>query len=68
MIDPRLQRCRCGYQFIPSLFMKVVMLVKGEYVKTCPRCQARMRFKLMNHTVKVETVEIKNRDRIWRNG
>ena len=68
MYDPRLQRCKCGYSFIPSTFMKVIMLVKGEYVKTCPRCQSRMRLKMIHHIVKVDTVSIKNRDEMWKNG
>ena len=65
--DPKIQRCSCGYQFIPSTFMKLVMLVKGEYVKTCPRCQSRMRLRMIHHTVCVKREEVNKRE-VWRNG
>ena len=41
-IDPTLVGCQCGYHFRPTLWMKIIMLVRGEYVKRCPRCQCRL--------------------------
>ena len=66
-IDPKLQYCSCGYCWTPGLYEKIVMLIRGEYVKKCPRCQTRLHCKLYNFVV------IKERDRIdkkelWRKG
>lgn len=68
VIDPKLQTCSCGYSFTPSLFMKLVMLVRGEYVKRCPRCQAKLTFVLVSHVVKVDTKVVKGKERLWRYG
>lgn len=68
MIDPTLQYCStCGMTWKPRLHHKILMLIRGEYSRTCPQCQTVMRFKLMHHVVKTETRGLKNRDRIWKN-
>ena len=67
-IDPKLQYCQCGYSFVPGLFMKIRMLVFGEYSWRCPRCHTVLKFRLMHHVVKVDTVSVKERELIWRNG
>jgi hypothetical protein len=67
-IDPKLQTCTCGHQFHPTLLMKILMLVRGTYDYRCPRCQALLKFRFIGHVVKVETMEVKNRSEVWKNG
>ena len=67
-MDPKLNRCQCGYTFYVSTLQKLRMLLFGDYTITCPRCGNRMRFRLIHHTVKVETIENKSRVELWRNG
>ena len=67
-IDPLQHQCRCGCSWSPGTYHKLVMLLRGHYVHTCPRCQTRMTFRLIGHVVKVETVEVKNRSEVWKNG
>ena len=57
-IDPKLQRCKCGYGFHPTLLMKLVMLFRGTYIYTCPVCQARLSFRLVYHVVKIGSEEV----------
>lgn len=65
-LDPKVHFCRCGYTWKPRLYHKVVMLLRGEYLWQCPRCQSVMRFRLMNHVVKVGSKKMN--EKIWRNG
>ena len=63
----KLQYCNCGYHWTPTTWQKIIMLVRGEYVKKCPRCQTRLHCRLYNFVV------VKERDRIdkkelWRKG
>ena len=67
MIDPKLEWCNCGYHFHPSLFMKIMMLIKGEYKVTCPRCQTVMVLGL-SHFVYVKHREDNTDKGIWKNG
>ena len=67
-IDPTVHYCKCGCSWRPGTFHKLVMLVRGEYVHECPQCHTRMKFKLIYHVVKVETMEVKNRKELWKNG
>lgn len=67
-MDARMQYCRCGYSFIPSFFMKLLMLVRGEYNMTCPQCGSVMKFVLVNHVVKTGVIENKNREKLWEYG
>lgn len=67
-IDPKLQWCKCGYCWTPTLLQKMIMLVKGSYVKNCPICQRQMRLVLVYHVVKVETKVNKEKEKVWRNG
>ncbi len=66
MNDPKREYCSCGYSFIPSTFMKMVMLIKGEYKVTCPRCQTVMVLGLSNFVYVKERRN--NTDKgIWKN-
>ena len=64
-IDPTLEHCSCGYSWRPGTLSKIVMLVKGEYVWTCPQCQSRLTFKLIHHVVKVDTKRVLD-ESIWK--
>ena len=64
-MNPKIQYCQCGYQWIPGTYHKIMMLLKGEYVWTCPKCQARITFQLIGHVVKVDTVKVLD-ERIWK--
>ena len=67
MNDPKREYCSCGYSFIPSTFMKMVMLIKGEYNVTCPRCQTVMVLGL-SHFVYVKRRKNETDKGIWKNG
>lgn len=64
-MNPKIQYCQCGYEWEPKLYHKVLMLVFGGYVWTCPHCQARVTFCLIGHVVKVDMVKVLNED-IWK--
>lgn len=66
-IDPKLQYCQCGYSFVPGVLMKMRMLVFGECSWRCPHCHSVLKFRLIHHVVKVDTVSVKERELIWRN-
>ena len=65
--DPKLVWCRCGYHFYPGLYEKIIMLVRGEYVKRCPRCQCRMRLVLYNFVVCKERIKVDKKE-LWKKG
>jgi hypothetical protein len=67
MNDPKREYCSCGYSFIPSTFMKMIMLIKGEYKVTCPRCQTVMVLGL-SHFVYVKRRKNETDKGIWKNG
>lgn len=67
-IDPKIHQCKCGMSWRPGTYHKLLMLLFGRYVYTCPKCQTRMTFRLIGHVVKVETVEVKGKEELWRNG
>lgn len=64
----KMQWCNCGYCFQPSLYQKLIMLIWGEYVFTCPRCHSKLKFILVHHVVKVGTDTIKNPEKVWKRG
>lgn len=65
-IDPKLQTCsNCGCSWSPGTIHKIIMLIFGCYIWTCPQCQSRLEFRLMNHVVKVNTEKVLD-ERIWR--
>ena len=66
-IDPKMQYCSCGYAFLPSTFQKVVMLIKGQYIKTCPKCGTKMTLKLISHVICSKREIIKNKSNLWKN-
>ena len=66
-IDPKIVGCSCGYHFHPTLWMKIIMLVRGEYVKRCPRCQCRMKLVLYNFVVCKEREKLDKRE-LWEHG
>ena len=65
--NPKLQWCSCGYHFKPTLWMKIVMLVHGEYVKTCPRCQNRLHLHLYHFVVCKKREQVRT-DEIYKKG
>ena len=66
-LDPKLVHCQCGYSFQPTLWMKVLMLLFGGYVKRCPRCQCRMKLVLYNFVVCKEREKVDKRE-LWEHG
>jgi hypothetical protein len=66
-MNPEREYCSCGYSFIPSTFMKMIMLIKGEYKVTCPRCQTVMVLGL-SHFVYVKRRKNETDKGIWKNG
>jgi len=67
-IDPTLQYCTCGHTWKPKTMHKILMLLFGSYTWTCPQCHTQIKFKLINHVVKIETKVIKNKEKMWKNG
>ena len=67
-IDPKLQYCQCGNVFRPGTYHKLLMLLLGECSWRCPQCHSVLKFRLIHHVVKVDTVSIKERDKVWKNG
>ena len=67
-IDPCRHYCPCGCSWRPGTYHKLLMLLFGEYSWRCPRCHTRLKFRFIGHVVKVETIEVKNRKEIWKNG
>lgn len=69
MIDPKLEYCTtCKCSWRPGLLHKLIMLITGEYIYTCPQCQTRMQYKLIHHVVKTGTEPNKDRMELWRRG
>ena len=66
-IDPKLKYCSCGYTFHVSTLQELRMLLIGDTIITCPQCGNRMRFRLVYHTVKVDSKRVLN-EQIWENG
>ena len=67
-IDPKLKYCSCGYTFHVSTLQKLRMLLQDSIIITCPRCGNRMTFRLIHHTVKVNSEPIKNKGEVYKNG
>ena len=65
--DPKLQWCRCGYHFKPSTWMKIIMLIRGQYIKTCPRCQCKLHLHLYHFVVCKKREKVRN-DEIYKMG
>ena len=55
--------CSCGYSFTPSTFLKVLLLLRGDVVKRCPRCGAVLTLHL-SHFVYVSKREQTRDNRI----
>ena len=69
MIDPKLNKCTyCTWTFKITMLQRIIMLLFGDIVIRCPKCQTEMTFTLIHHSVKVKSVMNKNRERIWKNG
>lgn len=64
-IDPKLQWCQCGYHWRPTKLEKILMIIMGEYVKTCPRCQCKLRLVLVNYVVCKERRNVDKRE-LWQ--
>ena len=67
IVDPKSQKCLCGYSWKPGIFQKMIMLLTGSYTKTCPQCHGKMTLKMIYHVVIVERENVTKED-IWRNG
>ena len=63
--DPTLQHCSCGWSFKPTIWHKVLMLVKGKYVRKCPQCQCRMELVLYNFVVCKERENVDKKE-LWK--
>ena len=67
-IDPEKITCQCGYSFKPSLFEKIRMLVNNDkYIKTCPKCQSRLKLILVEHVVCDKRNNL-DKTELWRKG
>ena len=64
-MNPKLQHCQCGYCFHPTLWMKVLMLITGSYVKRCPQCQCQMELVLYNFVVCKERRMVDKKE-LWK--
>jgi len=64
-IDPERVTCQCGYSWRPGTYEKIVMLVRGHYTKTCPRCQSHMKLVLIEHVVCVERNNLDKKE-LWK--
>lgn len=67
MINPKLEFCSCGYCFEPTLFMKIIILVKGSYVKRCPKCQCNLVLQMSSFVYVNERKHNLDKN-IWRRG
>jgi len=65
--DPKLEHCSCGYSWSPGTLSKIVMLVRGEYVKRCPRCGSVMILRLSHFVYVKKRKTVRNKE-IWRKG
>ena len=65
--NPIYQYCKCGYHFKPTLFMKVIMLWRGKYIKTCPYCNRRLELRLYSFVVCKKRNDFVNK-KIWEKG
>ena len=63
--DPKKQYCQCGYSWTPGTLQKIIMLLFGEYVKRCPRCQCRMVLRLYNFVV-VKERKVIDKKELWK--
>lgn len=66
-IDPKIVWCSCGYHFRPGTLEKIIMLLRGRYVRKCPRCQTRMTLVLYNFVVCKERENVDKRE-LWKHG
>ena len=68
VIDPKLNYCTgCHYEFKISFWQRIVMLLKDSIIITCPRCQCRMKFRMIYHCVKVDS-QVLDKKEVYRNG
>ena len=65
-IDPKSFMCQCGQPIQVSDWQRLRMLIFGDITITCSRCQSRLTFRLIHHTVKVGTMVNKDRISLWR--
>lgn len=50
--DPLKNKCNCGYEFKFNFFQKLLMLIKEDYVFTCPQCLHKRKYRLICHIVR----------------
>ena len=66
-MNPKREYCSCGYNFEPTVWQKLVMLLCGEYVKRCPQCQTEMTLKLVYHVITTDR-KTNLKKEIWEKG
>ena len=66
-IDPTRQYCQCGYSWRPTVYQKIVMLLRGRYVRKCPRCQCKMTLVLYSFVVCKRREQVDKRE-LWKHG
>ena len=64
-MNPKKQYCQCGYSWTPGTIEKIIMLLRGKYVRKCPRCQCKMTLVLYNFVVCKER-ETLDKKELWR--
>ena len=55
----------CGAEIDFNKYQKAFMMIKGDLVYRCPRCQTEIRFRLIEHVVKMESGVI-DKTEIWK--
>ena len=52
--DPTLERCKCGYTWRWSKWQLILMLIRGKYIHTCPKCMCMTEHVLIYHVVRMK--------------
>ena len=69
LVDPMLKSCEvCGCRFYIGKFQRLRMLVFGDICVRCPRCQSKMTFRLIYHSVKLGNERNEAIFDVWRKG
>lgn len=67
MSDPCREYCQCGWSFKPNRWHRIIMLIKGKYVKRCPQCQCRMELVMYNFVVCKRRIIVDKKE-LWKKG
>ena len=66
-IDPKLQRCRCGWYFRPTKVQKCLMILLNDYSIRCPQCGAKMTLRCVHHVVCIKRENL-DKTELWKKG